>query len=162
MLMPVVTLGVPLMDKDHAHLETLLLKINGASDAALPDLLQEIEAETRAHFGREEELMQSAACPSFLVTSVSTRSFLPNSNAAARLPSKTVRAACAIFSARSCQRFSAIMWKQSTGSQLDSFKAARVPKQNPILIRGHRRARCQAEIPLIVLSEQAGPPLWSM
>ncbi len=63
MLMPVVTLGVPLMDKDHAHLETLLLKINGASDAALPDLLQEIEAETRAHFGREEELMQSAGVP---------------------------------------------------------------------------------------------------
>jgi hemerythrin len=61
--MPIITLGVPLMDRDHAHLETLLLQAGHADDAALPELLMEIEAQTRAHFGREEELMRSAGIP---------------------------------------------------------------------------------------------------
>jgi hemerythrin len=63
MTLPIDTLGVPLMDKDHAHLDAMLLRASQAGEAALPELLMEIEAETRAHFGREEELMRSVGVP---------------------------------------------------------------------------------------------------
>ncbi len=63
MASPFVVLGVSLMDRDHAHMEMLLQRVAGADGAALPELLMEIEAETRAHFSREEELMQSAGVP---------------------------------------------------------------------------------------------------
>jgi hemerythrin len=63
MTLPIDILGVPLMDKDHAHLDALLLRASQAGEAALPELLMEIEAETRAHFSREEELMRSAGVP---------------------------------------------------------------------------------------------------
>jgi hemerythrin-like metal-binding protein len=63
MLVPIATLGVPLMDRDHAHFAKLLLTIGEANDAALPELLLEVEDETRAHFAREEELMGSAGVP---------------------------------------------------------------------------------------------------
>jgi hemerythrin len=63
MTMPINILGVPLMDKDHAHLDAMLLRASQAGEAALPELLMEIEAETRAHFSREEELMRSARVP---------------------------------------------------------------------------------------------------
>ena len=56
----VIALGVSVMDKDHAHMKTLLQRADQASDAALPGLFTEIETETRAHFGREEDLMRSA------------------------------------------------------------------------------------------------------
>jgi hemerythrin len=58
-----IALGVPLMDKDHAAMEALLEEAYRADEAALPGLFAKIEAETRAHFRREEELMQSAGVP---------------------------------------------------------------------------------------------------
>ncbi len=58
-----IALGVPLMDKDHVYMEELLEQANHADEAALPELFTKIEAETRAHFLREEELMQSAGVP---------------------------------------------------------------------------------------------------
>ncbi len=57
------TLGVPLMDDDHAELDKLISSAGTATDAELPGLLADIEAETRAHFGREEGLMREAAVP---------------------------------------------------------------------------------------------------
>lgn len=59
----VAKLGVPLMDDDHALLDELMSGASGAADAELPRLLAEIEAETRAHFGREESLMREAGVP---------------------------------------------------------------------------------------------------
>lgn len=55
---PSIILGVPFMDRDHAALEDLLAKAAVTEDAALAKLLDEIEAETRAHFQREEALMR--------------------------------------------------------------------------------------------------------
>lgn len=52
------SLGVPLMDDDHAHLDELLHGVRDAGDGELPALLATIEAETRAHFGHEEDLMR--------------------------------------------------------------------------------------------------------
>lgn len=60
---PSVELGVPLMDDDHAHLEHLLATVGTVDDGDLARLLAEIEAETRAHFAREEELMRECQAP---------------------------------------------------------------------------------------------------
>ncbi len=60
---PNLVLGVALMDEDHAHLEALFERVADTADAGLPDLLATAEAETRAHFEREENLMQRAAVP---------------------------------------------------------------------------------------------------
>lgn len=57
------TLGVPLMDEDHARLESLLQRVQDTDDKDLPSLLGEVECETRAHFGREEDLMRSRQVP---------------------------------------------------------------------------------------------------
>lgn len=56
-------LSVQLMDEDHARLEALLATIGAASDAELPVLLADVERETREHFAREEDLMQSVGVP---------------------------------------------------------------------------------------------------
>jgi hemerythrin len=58
-------LGVPLMDEDHARLEALFERVAETADAGLRALLAEAEAETRAHFDREETLMQSADVPAY-------------------------------------------------------------------------------------------------
>ncbi len=58
---PSVILGVPLMDRDHAVLEDLLASAASTDDAGLRDLLEQVEAETRAHFQREESLMLEQA-----------------------------------------------------------------------------------------------------
>ncbi|MCB1484594.1 MAG: hemerythrin family protein [Hyphomicrobiaceae bacterium] len=58
---PSIILGIPLMDEDHAVLESLLMQAAAIDDAGLQDLLDHIEAETRAHFRREEDLMREAA-----------------------------------------------------------------------------------------------------
>lgn len=60
---PSIFLGVPLMDRDHAVLEELLARVANTRDDGLPALLAEIEAETRAHFAREEALMREQAVP---------------------------------------------------------------------------------------------------
>lgn len=60
---PSIFLGIPLMDKDHAVLEDMLERVAQTSDGDLPALLFEIEAETRAHFEREEALMLDRAVP---------------------------------------------------------------------------------------------------
>lgn len=65
MTRPNSVLGVPLMDEDHARLEALFDRTAETPDAGLPALLAEVEAETRAHFAREETLMQSAGVPVF-------------------------------------------------------------------------------------------------
>lgn len=61
MSQPAISLGVPLMDADHAALEDLLATAPETDDQHLPDLLVRVEAETRAHFQREEALMQERA-----------------------------------------------------------------------------------------------------
>lgn len=58
---PSIVLGVPLMDEDHFILENLLARAASVEDAELPELLKRVEAETRAHFCREEELMRESA-----------------------------------------------------------------------------------------------------
>lgn len=58
---PSIVLGIPLMDRDHAILESLLARVTETDDAGLIHLLDEIEAETRAHFHREEEMMREHA-----------------------------------------------------------------------------------------------------
>lgn len=63
MSQPETPLGVPLMDEDHARLEALFARVAGTPDGALPVLFAEAEAETIAHFGREEALMQAAGFP---------------------------------------------------------------------------------------------------
>jgi hemerythrin-like metal-binding protein len=60
---PTIPLCVPVMDADHVRLETLLRRATAMGDAGLPALFEEIEAETRAHFGREEDLMRAAGVP---------------------------------------------------------------------------------------------------
>lgn len=51
------------MDRDHAALEDMLARAIGTHGLALGGLLKEIEAETRAHFRREEALMQERSLP---------------------------------------------------------------------------------------------------
>ncbi len=60
---PVITLGVPLMDADHATVEAMFERVETTADADLPSLFAEIEAEVIAHFGREEALMDEAGAP---------------------------------------------------------------------------------------------------
>lgn len=60
---PSIILGVTLMDRDHAELEDLLARVSETDDAGLIDLLGEFEAEMRAHFEREEDLMRKQALP---------------------------------------------------------------------------------------------------
>ncbi len=57
------TLGVPLMDADHATLEAMFERVSTTPDSGLAVLLAAIEAEIRAHFAREEDLMRAAGLP---------------------------------------------------------------------------------------------------
>jgi hemerythrin-like metal-binding protein len=63
MSQPELVLGVPLMDEDHARLEALFASIAGTPDNGLPALFDAAEAETKAHFEREEQLMRAADFP---------------------------------------------------------------------------------------------------
>jgi len=60
---PHTTLGVPLMDEDHARLDALFDALAAVSDAELPAFRAEIDTEIRAHFAREEVLMRQAGLP---------------------------------------------------------------------------------------------------
>lgn len=63
MAVPHLVLGVKEMDDDHARLEAILARVPDTADAQLPALLDEIAAETRAHFSHEEALMRAADFP---------------------------------------------------------------------------------------------------
>lgn len=49
-------LGVPLMDRDHQTLDAMFERLPTTADGDLPALFAAIDAETRAHFAREETL----------------------------------------------------------------------------------------------------------
>lgn len=63
MTLPQTTLGNPLMDNDHARLEALMAEAAVVADGELAARLRDVEAETRAHFAREEEMMRAAQLP---------------------------------------------------------------------------------------------------
>ncbi|MGB4866355.1 MAG: hemerythrin family protein, partial [Hyphomicrobium sp.] len=65
MVEPSIVLGIPLMDNDHAVLEAMLARAPETEDTDLADFLARIEAEIRAHFEREEALMQELFLPVF-------------------------------------------------------------------------------------------------
>lgn len=55
---PSIVLGVAVMDEDHEALESLLGRVEDTPDTGLGDLFGEVEAEMKAHFGREEDIMR--------------------------------------------------------------------------------------------------------
>lgn len=59
----VLVLGVPEMDADHAALEAMFETVDGTADGDLAALFAAIEAEVRAHFAREEGLIDAADLP---------------------------------------------------------------------------------------------------
>ncbi len=63
MSQPELVLGVPLMDEDHARLEALFASVAGTPDSGLAAVFDAAEAETKAHFEREEQLMRAADFP---------------------------------------------------------------------------------------------------
>ena len=60
---PSLFLGVPLMDADHALIETLFEAALAAPDAALADHFRVLETEVADHFAREEAAIAAAAVP---------------------------------------------------------------------------------------------------
>ena len=56
-------LGVDLMDTDHAEFVALLNRLNEADDAAFGIRFAELVGHTRAHFERENALMEENAFP---------------------------------------------------------------------------------------------------
>jgi hemerythrin-like metal-binding protein len=64
------------MDDDHMRLEKLLGTVAGVTDEALPALLAVLEAEIRAHFAREEELMEAHGVEIYSCHVVQHRLFL--------------------------------------------------------------------------------------
>ena len=63
MTAPKFALGVPLMDDDHAHLESLFGCVDAVADERLPEFLETVRSEVAAHFAREEELMRDRDVP---------------------------------------------------------------------------------------------------
>ncbi len=63
MTAPKFALGVPLMDDDHAHLESLFDCVDAVADDRLPEFLETVRSEVAAHFDREEELMREHDVP---------------------------------------------------------------------------------------------------
>ena len=61
--MTVLILGVPEMDADHAVLDAMFDRVATTVDADLPALFDEIEAEVKAHFAREEKLIDANHVP---------------------------------------------------------------------------------------------------
>ena len=59
----VLVLGVPEMDADHAILDAMFEQLGATADADLPALFAEIEAEVKAHFAREEKLIDANDLP---------------------------------------------------------------------------------------------------
>ena len=56
-------LGVPLMDRDHAALERMLVEAREKPDSELIDCFDAITQEIRDHFAREETAMTEARVP---------------------------------------------------------------------------------------------------
>ena len=63
MKLPKLPLGVPVMDEDHAILETLFATAPTTENGGLSDLFETIAAEIRDHFDREETVMERAQVP---------------------------------------------------------------------------------------------------
>lgn len=59
----VLVLGVPEMDADHAILDAMFDRVDATADADLTALFAEIEAEVKAHFAREEVLIDANELP---------------------------------------------------------------------------------------------------
>ena len=59
----VLVLGVPEMDTDHAILHAMFDRTGATADADLAALFDEIEAEVKAHFAREEVLIDANELP---------------------------------------------------------------------------------------------------
>ena len=59
----VLVLGVPEMDTDHAILHAMFERVGETADADLAALFTEIEAEVKAHFAREEVLIDANELP---------------------------------------------------------------------------------------------------
>lgn len=59
----VLMLGVPEMDADHAVLEAMFDRLDATADADLAALFDEIAAEVKAHFAREERLIDANDVP---------------------------------------------------------------------------------------------------
>lgn len=59
----VLLLGVPEMDADHVALHAMFDRLATTADADLASLFAEIDAEVRAHFAREEELIDAHQLP---------------------------------------------------------------------------------------------------
>ncbi len=59
----VLVLGVPEMDADHAKLHGMFEMTDRTADGDLAALFDEIEAEVKAHFVREERLIDAADLP---------------------------------------------------------------------------------------------------
>ena len=59
-------LGVPLMDRDHAAIERMLVEAKEKPDSELLDYFDAIAQEIRDHFAREEKAMTEARVPVLL------------------------------------------------------------------------------------------------
>lgn len=59
----VPVLGVPLMDTDHVKLHAMFERVATTADADLAALYEAIADEVRAHFAREEVLIDAAGLP---------------------------------------------------------------------------------------------------
>jgi len=59
----VLVLGVPEMDADHEVLHAMFDRVVTTADADLPALFDAIDAEVRAHFAREEKLIDANDLP---------------------------------------------------------------------------------------------------
>lgn len=59
----VLYLGVPEMDADHEILHAMFARLDTTADADLAALFAELDAEVRAHFAREERLIDAHDLP---------------------------------------------------------------------------------------------------
>ena len=59
----VLLLGVPEMDDDHETLHAMFERLDVTADGDLAGLFAEIDAEVRAHFAREEKLIDAHELP---------------------------------------------------------------------------------------------------
>lgn len=60
---PILPLGVPIMDRDHAEIEAMLASVETTADNRLIDLFDKIANAIDAHFIREEKMMEDAQVP---------------------------------------------------------------------------------------------------
>jgi hemerythrin len=59
----ILSLGVPVMDRDHAEIEAMMASVATTIDDELIDLFDRVANELEAHFLREEAMMNEAQVP---------------------------------------------------------------------------------------------------